>query len=459
MKENQGSSPFLEGPVLPALLKFALPVLAALFLQAMYGAVDLIVIGAFSDAAGVSAVATGSAVMQLVTFVITGLSMGATIVIGQHIGEERPGAAGETVGAAIVLFAILSLFFTGFMELFVRPLTALMQAPAEAFEQTVQYVRICSLGLFFIVAYNVISGIFRGLGNSRLPMIFVSIACAVNIVGDLLFIGYFGLDVRGAALATVLAQAVSVALSLLIITKQQLPFTFTRKSIGFHRREMSLILHIGLPIALQDVLVNLSFLLINALINRMGLDESAGYGIASRLIVFIMLVPSATMSSVSAFVAQNIGAGKLSRAKKAMTTAMKAGVTAGVGLFLLGFSGGEAVARLFTADRQVILQAASYLRGFSVDCLLTCILFSFIGYFNGRGETIYVMLQGISSALLVRVPLSWVLSRMDGATLGRIGLAAPLTTVYGIIFFYCCYRYVEKHGRRLPEKQRTEADG
>ncbi len=459
MKAQENHSPFTEGPILPALLKFALPILAALFLQAMYGAVDLIVIGAFGDASGVSAVATGSAVMQLITFVVTGLSMGATVVIGQHIGEERPKAAGETVGAAIVLFTLLSLVLTVFMETFARPLTGLMQAPAAAFEQTVQYVRICSAGLIFIVAYNIISGIFRGLGNSRLPMIFVSIACAVNIAGDLLFIGGFRMDVRGAALATVLAQAVSVVLSLLIIMRQKLPFTFTRKSIGFHRREMSLILNIGLPIALQDVLVNLSFLLINALINRMGLEQSAGYGVASRLIGFIMLVPSATMSGVSAFVAQNIGAGKTVRAKKAMFTAMKAGVTAGVGLFLLGFFGGEMLAGLFTGDADVIRQAGSYLKGFSPDTLLTCVLFSFIGYFNGRGKTVYVMLQGVTSALFIRVPLSWLLSGMEGATLSRIGLAAPLTTVYGILFFLCCYRYLEKKSPRPAEKERVRSDG
>lgn len=428
-----------EGPILPALLKFCAPVLAALFLQAMYGAVDLMVVGRFGDAASVSGVGTGSAVMQLVTMVIAGLTMGATVVIGRHIGERRPDAAGRTVGAAIALFAVVAGALTLVMTVFTRPLVLLMQTPPEAVDRAVEYVRVCSLGIVFITAYNVLSGIFRGLGDSKRPMIFVAIACVVNIAGDLLFVGVFGLDAMGAALATVLAQAVSVTLSLMIIRRQQLPFRFTRRDIRFDRAEVSDTLRIGVPIALQDALVHLSFLLLNAIINNMGLMQSAGYGVAERVTGFIFLVPSAVTAGVSTLVAQNIGAQRPDRAKTTLFTAMAAGLAAGTALFCAGFFFGEQLSSIFSKDPEVVQQAAAYLRGFSSDCLLTCVLFAFTGYFNGCGRTMYVMLQGVTSSFLVRVPVSYLLAQGSGATLLQIGFAAPIATVYGILLYLYCY--------------------
>ena len=218
---------FTEGKILAPLLKFALPVLLALFLQAMYGAVDLLIIGKFGTARDISAVSTGSQIMQTVTFVITSLSMGITILAGQKIGEKDAEGAGDTIGSGICLFAVLGVIMTAVMVGLARPLAALMHAPAEAFDQTVSYMRICSAGFLFIVAYNVLGSIFRGIGDSRMPLITVAIACALNIAGDLALIGGLHMGVAGAALATVLAQAVSVALSLAIIKKRPLPFTMS----------------------------------------------------------------------------------------------------------------------------------------------------------------------------------------------------------------------------------------
>ena len=171
---NKNSINFTEGKILSPLLMFSVPIFAALFLQAMYGAVDLMVVWKFGDAAGVSGVGAGSSVMMLVTTIINGFAVGTTVLIGRRIGENSPEKAGRAIGAAIFLFAVLSVALTVLMIIFAEPLAALMKAPEEAFDDTVTYVRICSAGIIFITAYNVIGGIFRGLGNSTLPMIFVA---------------------------------------------------------------------------------------------------------------------------------------------------------------------------------------------------------------------------------------------------------------------------------------------
>ena len=430
---------FLNGSIFKSLIRFAVPVLGALILQAAYGAVDLIVVGWFGDATSISAVGTGSGFMQMVTFIITSLSMGSTVIIGQHIGEQRPEEAGNTVGTTILLFTVIGVVMTAVLELFAGRITGLLQVPAESVDKAVLYLRICSAGILVIIAYNVISGVLRGVGNAKLPFLFVGIACVVNIAGDLFFVGMCKLDVAGAALATVLAQLVSVILSAVIIRKQELPVSFSLAQCRIYGRELKRILNIGIPIAVQETMVQISFLVVNSIVNQMGLMPSAGYGVAQKITSFIMLVPSSVMQSVSAFVAQNTGAGQKDRAWKGFLTAMATGCAAGTVIFTAGFFGGEILSSVFTSNREVILQSADYLSGFSADCILTCILFSSIGYFNGRGRSIPVMVQGISSAFCIRIPVSILMSRLPDTSLILIGLATPVTTVYGIIFFVICF--------------------
>lgn len=445
----QEKDDFTQGRILPKFFRFVLPVLGALLLQAAYGATDLAVVGWFGDKTGTAAVGTGSAVMQLVTVIIAGVTMGATVVIGQLLGERKPEDAGRAIGSSVWLFGGLAVILTILMELLTEPLVRLMNAPEEAFLQTVTYVRICSAGIVLITAYNGISGVFRGLGNSRLPLLFVAIAAAFNVAGDFILVGAFRMDVAGAAIATVAAQGLSVVLSLLIIRRHQMPFTMNRASMRPDRRLIRRILRVGTPIALQDALVHLSFLLINSAVNAIGIEQSAGYGVAERVTAFIFLVPSAVMAGVSAFVAQNMGAVKRDRAKKTTFLAMGIGCAFGVLLFCAGFFGGEILSGLFSHELDVVEQSAMYLRGFSADCLLTCVLFAFIGYFNGCGKTVYVMIQGITSSFLFRVPLSWLFARIPGATLTTIGFAAPIATVYGIVFCIVCYFLMERKEKKL----------
>lgn len=435
---------FTEGAILSPLIKFSIPIFFAVFLQAMYGAVDLLVVGQFGDASGVSAVATGGQIMQTITGIITGLTMGTTVLLGQKIGEKNYHSASKAMGASVCLFSIIAVAITIVIFLFADPLAALMNTPEEAYEKTIQYLSVCSIGSIFIVAYNVISGVLRGLGNSRLPLIFVLIACIINILGDLLLVGVYQLDALGAAIATVVAQASSVFLSLVIIKKQKFQFSFTRQHIGWHKKEIQAILRLGSPIALQDAMTNLSFLIITAIVNSLGLIASAAVGVSEKIVIFIMLIPFAYMSSISVFTAQNIGAGKGYRAKQAMLYGMATSLICGLGMFFLNFWHGDQLAGIFSTDREVIYACADYMRAYAIDCILVSILFCFMGYFNGCGQTLFVMTQGLIAAFLVRIPFSYFISQMEGATLFDIGLASPLATLISIVLCLFYYRYINQ---------------
>lgn len=446
-REDTLSDDFTQGSIAGKLVKFMIPVLGALILQAMYGAVDLIVVGQFGTNAGISGVATGSNIINLVTFVITSLTMGVTVLISRYLGERSVERVGKVIGGAICFFIALAAALMVLLLAFAPQFASWLNAPEEAYDLTVTYIRICGAGIAFVVAYNVISGIFRGLGNSRLPLIFVLIACIVNVIGDLVFVAGLQMDVAGAALATILAQAVSVVMSLMIIRRQKLPFTVTRRDIGFNS-EIGTFLKLGVPLALQECLTNISFLILCAIINNMGLEASSGYGIAQKVVSFIMLIPSSLMQSMSAFVAQNVGAGKEKRARRAMVTGMAIGVTIGAFIFALSFFKGDVPSALFTSNPVFIEKSAEYLRGFSPEAVLTCVVFSYIGYFNGHSKPIPVMAQGITAAFLVRVPLSYLFSLKPGASLVDIGIAVPIASVYGIIFFTVCYAFTTRKMKR-----------
>ena len=442
----QKKNTFTEGPILAPLIRFTVPIILALLLQSMYGAVDLMIVGQFAgDAGSVSAVSTGSTMMNLPMMIVFGLTMGSTVLIGRRIGEENFDGAGRIVGTSVALFGLIAFIITALMLVLCHPFAKLMKVPAEAYDYTIQYVTICACGTVFIVAYNVLSGIFRGLGNSTLPLIFVAIACVVNIVGDLLLVAVFDMGAAGAAIATVLAQAGSVLLSLIIIRRTKLPFRFKAEYIRFNGFNIGQIFKLGSPIALQDVLTSLSFLVVNAVINNMGVVTSAGYGVAQKVTNFILLIPSAFGSAMSAFVAQNIGARQPKRAQKALLYGMGSALSIGVFMFILSFFFGDLLSVIFTREEAVVAASAEYLKGFSFDCMLVCLLFCFTGYFNGCGKTLFVMIQGLVGALLVRMPVAYLMSLRPEPTLFSIGLATPLASLASIIL---CILYF----RRTAEK-------
>ena len=444
---NADKTDFTQGSILKKLSLFMLPILGALVLQAAYGAVDLLVVGQFGSTAGLSAVSTGSQVLNLVTFVVTQLAMGVTVLIARYLGEKKPEQIGAVLGGAAVVFAIFSVGIFAVLVGFARPLSVLMQAPEEAIDLTASYVRICGSGIFFIVAYNLLSAIFRGLGDSRSPLLFVLVACVVNIAGDLLLVAVFKMDAAGAAIATVAAQAVSVVLAIGMLVKKKLPFAFRRSDFRLNP-QCRKFLGVGLPLALQELLTQLSFLALCAFVNRLGLTASSGYGVASKIVNFAMLIPSALMQSMASFVAQNVGANNPERAKKSMLTGIGIGLVFGCAVFALVMFKGDVLAGIFSPDAEVVQKGFAYLKGFAPETIVTAVLFSMIGYFNGNNQTVWVMVQGLIQTLLVRLPMAYVMSIQPNASLTKIGLAAPVSTAVGIVLNVSYYVYWTRKSRK-----------
>ena len=444
---------FTQGSILKKLAYFMIPILGALVLQAAYGAVDLLVVGRFGSTSGLSAVSTGSQVLNLVTFVVTQLAMGITVLIARYLGEKRSEAIGPVIGGAVVVFALISAGLFVLMVCFARPISVLMQAPAEAVELTSGYVRICGSGIFFIVAYNLLSSVFRGLGDSRSPLLFVLIACVVNVIGDLALVAGLHMDAAGAALATVFAQAVSVVCAVVMLVKKGLPFTITKKDFRLNP-QCRKFLGIGLPLALQEFLTQVSFLALCAFVNRLGLEASSGYGVACKIVNFAMLIPSALMQSMASFVSQNVGAGNTKRAKRAMFTGIGVGLVFGCAVFALVMLKGDVLAGFFSTDAAVVQKGFEYLKGFAPETILTAVLFGMIGYFNGNDKTLWVMVQGLVQTLLVRLPMSYFMSIQPNASLTWIGLAAPTSTAVGILLNIVFYIYLNK---KTPGKRAQKA--
>lgn len=436
---SNNKTDFTQGSILKKLFWFMLPILGALILQAAYGAVDLLVVGKFGSTAGLSAVSTGSQVLNLVTFVVTQFAMGITVLIARYIGEKKTGQIGKVLGGGVVVFTIISIGLFIFMVCFARLISVLMQAPTEAVSLTTVYVRICGSGIFFIVAYNVLAAIFRGLGDSRSPLIFVFVACIVNIVGDMLLVAGLHMDAAGAALATVLAQAVSVVCAIVMLFRKKLPFSIAKSDFRLNK-QCRKFLEIGLPLALQEFLTQLSFLALCAFVNRLGLEASSGYGVACKIVNFAMLIPSSLMQSMASFVSQNVGAGNKKRARQAMFTGIGIGAAFGCVMFCIVMFKGDVLAGCFSNDAAVIQKGFEYLKGFAPETILTAVLFSMIGYFNGNNKTLWVMIQGLTQTLLVRLPMAYIMSIQPNASLTNIGIAAPTSTVVGIvlniIFFF-----------------------
>ena len=434
---------FLEGPIVPPLIRFALPLVLSLLLQGLYGAVDLAVVGRFAATASTAAVAVGSQMMMTATTVITGLTMGVTVLVGKAVGAGSQNDAAKVVAGQIRLFAVVTVILTAVVVWLAPVFTGWMQVPADAVAETNAYMRICGAGMVFVAAYNGISGIFRGYGNSRIPLLFVAIACAINVVLDLVLVAGFHWDAAGAALATVLAQAGSVVFSLIYLRKKPLPFRMNRESF----RDWSAvgrILRVGGPIALQDTLVHISFLMITGIVNTLGLAESAAIGITEKLFLFLCMVPMAFQSALAAFVAQNMGAGQPKRARQARKAAWRISFIAGVLIFLLTFFGGNLLAAIFEDDPSVIAAAATYFRGRSFEYLLTPAIYCFLGYFNGVERTTFVMIQGLATAFLVRVPLSYLLSIVPHAGMFTISLAVPVSSLVSVVACVLYDRHVRK---------------
>lgn len=424
---------FTEGKILKPLMKFAVPVVLAMVLQSLYGAVDLLVCGQFATSADVSAVSTGSQIMSTITNFIAGLSMGTTILLGQEIGKGDNEKAGKAMGASIIFFLLVAVILSVLMLCNIQTICTWMNAPEEAFEQTCSYVGICSAGLLFITAYNLLGSLFRGIGNSKLPLIAVGIAAVINIFGDLFCVCVLHMGAAGAALATALSQGISVLISLWIIKKIDLPFTVRKEYIRWNTNISKQIFNYGFPLALSELLVGLSFLIIVAIVNQFGVTVSAGIGVAEKVCSFIMLVPSAFGQSLAAFVAQNYGAKKMDRARKGLRYSIIVSLSIGAIMSYLSFFHGDVLCSIFSNDPSVIEAGREYLEAYAIDCFFTAIFFNMAGYFNGCGYTKFVMAENLIGALGVRVPVSYLMSKIRPVNIFYIGLATPCSSLTQVI--------------------------
>ena len=430
---------FTEGKIIGPLLRFVFPIMFALFLQSLYGAVDLLIIGKYSDAANVSAVSTGSQLMQSVTIFFADMALGATVLLGMLLGQKKIRECSQVIGAATAMFLLLGVISTGIFLIFSETFSVWLHAPAEAFVQTSSYIRICGGGAVFIVVYNVLGSVFRGLGNSRIPLFTVAVATLLNIAGDYILVAVFHMGAAGAAVATILAQTASVIVSLLLVKHIGMTVSFSLSDIGFHVETIKKMVRIGLPVAAQDLLVGISFLIIMAIVNQFGVVASAGVGIAEKLCGFIMLVPIAFEQGLASVIAQNYGAGKFRRAEKILAHCIFVSFLCGIILGYIAFFQGIPLSRLFSDELAVCEASAAYLKGYGIDCLLTAFLFCFIGYFNGCARTGFVMLQGIIGAFLIRAPLSYLFSIWSGGSLFMISLATPCSSFFQIILCIICF--------------------
>ena len=423
----------LTGRIGPALLKFAVPFMLASFLQALYGAVDLFVVGRYSGSAAVSAVSIGSQVMMTVTSVLMGIATGGTVLIAHKVGEKAQRRAAEAVGTLTVLFLITACILTPVMLLLTKAAVSLMSTPPEAVHDCEVYIRICSAGVPFIIGYNGVSAIFRGIGDSKTPVVFIVIACIANIIGDFLLVGALQMGAAGAAIATIAAQAVSFAFSLLHIRRKGLTFPFSVKDIRLHRGDAASILRVGLPLALQDSLVRVSFLMITAIINSLGLVASAAVGIAEKVMGFAFLPASACASAVAAMSAQNLGAGSALRAKRTWQYGMLFSFLFGTTVCLFAQLFPNALPTAFSKDSAVIFAAGQYMRTYSVDCVLVSFVFNTNSYFSSYGKTVICFIHSMIATFLFRIPATWLLSKIAADSLLPMGWAAPIASLSSIL--------------------------
>ena len=431
-----------NGSVLKNIAYFSLPYLLSYFLQTLYGLADLFIIGQFEGVASTTAVSIGSQVMHMLTVMIVGLAMGSTVCIGQAVGAGDKKHASAAIGNTVTLFMLLSVVITALLLALVRPIVSVMSTPAEAADGTRAYLTICFIGIPFITAYNIISSIFRGLGDSKSPMIFIAVACAANIALDYIFIGAMGLGPAGAALGTTLSQAISVVFSLVVILRRKSGISLERRDLHPQRDTMGRLLRIGVPVAAQDGLIQI---VITVIANRRGLDAAAAVGIVEKIISFVFLVPSSMLSTVSALCAQNIGAGKQARAEQTLRYAIIIAVSFGIIIALLTQFISEQAVGLFTPDTVVIMLGGQYLRGYIWDALFAGIHFCFSGYFCACGRSEISFIHNISAIALVRIPGVYLTSKLFPDTLFPMGLATAAGSLLSVIICVIAFALLKKH--------------
>ena len=446
-----------EGSIFKNIWIFALPYFLSYFLQTLYGMADLFIAGQFNSADVISAVAIGSQVMHMFTVIIVGLAMGGTVLIGQAVGAKDGRKASKVTGNTITIFAFVAVFTTLLLLVLCPQIVNVMATPEESVNETLDYLRICFTGIPFIIAYNVIASIFRGIGDSKSPMIFVAISCVLNIGLDYLFIGAFGMKAAGAAFATIISQAISVVISILAVIKLNTGIKISKSDLSLEKSTAGGILKIGLPVAAQDGFIQISFLIITIIANNRGLKISAAVGIVEKIISFLFLVPSSLLSTVSAISAQNLGAGKIDRADKTLFAGLAIGCGYGILIAVLFQFFASPFLSLFTHDSEVIEFGSQYIKSYVFDTLFAGLHFCFSGYFCALGKSFISFVHNFFSIVLVRIPGAYIASKFWPETLYPMGFAPALGSLLSVLIcavaFFVLHAHLKNH-----QKQKTAQD-
>ena len=429
---------------------FSLPYLLSYFLQTLYGMADLFIIGQFEGVASTTAVSIGSQVMHMLTVIIVGLAMGTTVIIGKAIGGNKLDNAGRAIGNTITLFMGIAIVMTIVFLIAAKPIVLLIGVPQEAVAGTVRYLIICFIGIPFITAYNIISSIFRGLGDSKSPMYFIGISCVTNITLDYVFIGLCDLGPSGAALGTVLSQTFSVIAAFISIRKRKTGIKLVKEDFIPDRKVLGEILKVGIPVAVQDGCIQVAFIIITVIANHRGLDDAAAVGIVEKMISAIFIIPSSMLATVSALSAQNIGAGKYDRAAKTLKYATMITSVYGVFMAVIMQVLAAPLLALFTKDAAVVVLGTQYMKGYIIDSIFAGVHFCFSGYFAAYGKSYIGFMHNIISITFVRVPGSYLASKLSGDTLFPMGLAAPAGSLLSVIICVCAYIYLKRSGKLEP---------
>ena len=436
-----------SGSVFKNMMMFSLPYLLSYFLQTLYGMADLFIIGQFEGVASTTAVSVGSQVMHMLTVILVGLAMGTTVAVGQAVGAGDLKKASSAIGNTVTLFLGVSVALTVVLLVCVRPIVGIISTPEEAVEGTIRYLTICFIGIPFITAYNIISSIFRGLGDSKSPMYFIAIACVANIILDYVFMGVFRIGPAGAALGTTISQTISVITALVAMGKKKIGIRVAGRDLKPQGKVMGQLLRVGVPVACQDGLIQVAFIIITIIANRRGLSDAAAVGIVEKIISFVFLVPSSMLSTVSALCAQNIGAGKHDRAAKTLQYAIMITVGFGIAVSVLVQFFAEPVVGLFTTDQLVQIMGGQYFRGYIWDCVFAGIHFSFSGYFCAYGRSEFSFLHNITAIVLVRIPGVYLMSKLFADTLYPMGLATACGSLLSVVICVAVYHYLKSRFR------------
>ena len=417
------SRDFTSGTIWMQLILFALPFMASNALQVFYSTIDMIIVGKYVGTAGIAAVSQSSQIVNFATMVCLGFSNAGQVLLAQAMGAGKRKEMNDVIGTLFVYIGGISVVLSLIMLTGSSFILDLLNVNDEYFEMAKSYLVICALGLLFTAGYNLVSAVLRGMGDAKRPFLLIVIASVTNLVLDILFTGIFGWGVTGAALATVIGQAVSFIFSIFYLAKkkEEFGFNFKRESFIPNKRYVKMITSLGTPMAIQSGFINLSMLTVNAMINDISTVASATFGVGIRIDDIINKISMGVQYAAVPMISQNLGARNNERAKSVVHWAWIFSVALTVFFMLLYVTLGRQLFMIFDDNPEVLSMSGDF---------ISAILWMFPAFAIMRGSGAFV--QGIGNA-----KLSMVLSILDGVVL-RIGLS----WLFGIALGYGFYGFV-----------------